>query len=86
MTSKEQSTRYLNSILDKKDQNKYKCINDFLNAKFPRHKRTSKSGDNLINEKEDFVDQTVNVIKNLQSSCLAIQGPPGTGKLGFLLK
>ncbi len=71
--------RYLNSILNKKDQNKYKCINDFLNAKFPDIKDIEK-GDNLINEKEDFVDQTVNVIKNLQSSCLAIQGPPGTGK------
>ena len=31
-------------------------------------------------EKEDFVNQTVRVIQNLQSSCLAIQGPPGTGK------
>ena len=71
--------RYLNSILNKKDQNKYKCINDFLNAKFPDIKDIKK-GDNLINEKEDFVDQTVNVIKNLQSSCLAVQGPPGTGK------
>ena len=71
--------RYLNSILNKKDQNKYKCINDFLNAKFPDIKDIKK-GDNLINEKEDFVDETVKVIKNLQSSCLAIQGPPGTGK------
>jgi len=71
--------RYLNSILNKKDQNKYKCINDFLNAKFPDIKDIKK-GDNLINEKEDFVDETVKVIKNLQSSCVAIQGPPGTGK------
>ena len=71
--------RYLSSILDKKEENKYKCINDFLNAEFPDITGIKK-GENLINEKEDFVDQTVRVIQNLQSSCLAIQGPPGTGK------
>ena len=58
---------------------KYKCINDFLNTKFPDIKDIKK-GENLIKEKEDFVDQTVRVIQNLQSSYLAIQGPPGTGK------
>ena len=71
--------RYLDSILVEKSKNKYKCINDFLIAKFPDVKGIEK-GKNLINDKEDFVYQTVKVINNLQSSCLAIQGPPGTGK------
>ena len=51
--------RYLNSILDKKDQNKYKCVNDFLNAKFPNVKDIEK-GDNLINEKEGERGKLIN--------------------------
>ena len=35
---------------------------------------------NLINDKEDFVDQTVKVINNLQSSCHNSRVPPGISK------
>ena len=43
--------RYLDSILVEKSKNKYKCINDFLIAKFPDVKGIEK-GKNLINDKD----------------------------------
>jgi uncharacterized protein len=71
--------RYMNSILVKKPENKYKCLNDFLNNEFPDIENLKK-GENLIDENKDIVQQAINVAKNLNSSFLVIQGPPGTGK------
>jgi len=40
-------------------------------------------GKNLIDEKKDFNEECIKVVKILNSSFLVIQGPPGTGKISI---
>ena len=71
--------KYINSFLDNKTKNKYKALNSLLKNELPDIKNLEK-GKNLIDEKKDFNEECIKVVKNLNSSFLVIQGPPGTGK------
>ena len=71
--------KYINSFLNDKTKNKYKALNSLFKNELPDIKNFEK-GKNLIDEKKDFIEESVKVVKNLNSSFLVIQGPPGTGK------
>jgi len=71
--------KYINSFLNDKTKNKYKALNSLLKNELPDIKNFEK-GKNLIDEKKDFVEESIKVVQNLNSSFLVIQGPPGTGK------
>ena len=62
-----------------KNGSSYKAIINLLNRGNPDLKNI-KSGSKLINEDKDITDESVNVIKQMNKTCLSIQGPPGTGK------
>ncbi|MBL6759032.1 MAG: TM0106 family RecB-like putative nuclease [Pelagibacteraceae bacterium] len=61
------------------DGKNYKSIMDMLERKCPDIKDI-KSGSKLINEDEELISQSAEIVKNLNNSYLTIQGPPGTGK------
>ena len=61
------------------EKNKFKCIHDLLTKSLPDIKKIKK-GEDLINEKEDIINESIKTVKNLNSSYLVFQGPPGTGK------
>ena len=61
------------------DGKNYKSIMDMLERKCPDIKDI-KSGSKLINEDEELISQSTEIVKNLNNSYLTIQGPPGTGK------
>ena len=62
-----------------KNGTSYKAIINLLNRGNPDLKNI-KSGNKLINEDKDITDESVNVIKQMNKTCLSIQGPPGPGK------
>ena len=69
---------YIKSVI-KKDKSKFKCINELLTKSLPDVSGVKK-GDELINESEDIVKESLKIVKNLNSSYLVVQGPPGSGK------
>ena len=58
---------------------KYKCGLDILENNFPDVLKIKK-GEPIFNEKEDLIEESINTVKNLNSSYLLVQGPPGAGK------
>ena len=58
---------------------KYKCAEDILKNNFPDLKGI-KSGEPIINTNKDLVEESINVVKKLNSTYMIIQGPPGAGK------
>ncbi|MCA9052619.1 MAG: TM0106 family RecB-like putative nuclease [Planctomycetaceae bacterium] len=56
-----------------------KAIDDLLHRRPPRI-RGVKRGAPLIAEADDLVPRTVELVRNMKETVLAIQGPPGTGK------
>lgn len=54
------------------------AIRDLLLRKPPRVK--GHRGGPLVRDREDAVDATVRIVRDLQESVLCVQGPPGTGK------
>ena len=62
-----------------KGDHRYKSIQDYLMHKAPDI-RGIDSGQRIINEGFDAVQDTIKAVQNLNSSYLFIQGPPGTGK------
>ncbi|MGO4569978.1 TM0106 family RecB-like putative nuclease [Rhizobium sp. 2YAF20] len=51
---------------------------DFLTRSRPRIRGNPEGP--IISSESELLPQVINVVKNLQSSCLCIQGPPGAGK------
>ena len=69
---------FIKSVI-KKEKNKFKCIHDLLTKSLPDIEGVKK-GEDLINEKEDIIKESIKTVKGLNSSYLVFQGPPGTGK------
>ena len=60
-------------------QTKYKCAEDILKNNYP-DVAGIKQGDAIIDIKKDLVEESILVVKKLNSSFLLVQGPPGSGK------
>ena len=58
---------------------KYKCIEGFLKNDLPDI-NSFKTGEAIIDYSKDIIEQSINIVKKLNSSFLLIQGPPGAGK------
>jgi uncharacterized protein len=74
--------KLLNKFLEdyiENDGKNYKSIMDMLERNNPDIKGLKKDS-NLIDEDNDLISQSSEIVKNLNNSYLTIQGPPGTGK------
>tara|TARA_B100000787_G_scaffold165297_1_gene149017 strand:+ start:234 stop:3689 length:3456 start_codon:yes stop_codon:yes gene_type:complete len=69
---------YIKSVI-KKDKKRFKCITDLITKSLPDINGIKK-GEHLIQGSEDIIEQSIKIVKNLNSSYLVFQGPPGTGK------
>ena len=70
--------RFIKSYLDE-NIIRYKCADDFLRKKLPDI-NFSKAGQSIIDYEKNIIEESIKVIKNLNSSYMLIQGPPGSGK------
>jgi uncharacterized protein len=70
--------KFIQSYLDKGTP-KYKCADDLLKKNHPDIPSFI-SGKSIIDYQKDIIEESIKVIKNLNSSYILIQGPPGSGK------
>lgn len=68
--------RFAISAVD--NNKKYKATHEILNKNFPKIKNI-KQGENLIKD-ENFLEESLKAVENLNESYLYFQGPPGVGK------
>ena len=61
------------------DKSKFKCGLDIIKKDYPDLKKIKK-GDPIINDQNDLVEESIEVVKKMNSSYLLVQGPPGSGK------
>ena len=77
--------RHLNSLVDLEnmEEKEYfglnKCVYDFFMRKYPDVSNHMKSKP-LYDENKELIPQAINIVNNLNDSCLVFQGPPGAGK------
>lgn len=69
--------RFVDSYISGED--KYRVLKSFLRRELPKISGVA-SGEPLASDQDDAGGRAIQIIPEMQESCLFLQGPPGTGK------